>query len=48
MVAASKSYISTKREVFKKKRPGIHSKNNASGVKTSKTYLKKYVGQGRN
>jgi hypothetical protein len=48
MTAAAKSYISTKREVFKKKRPGIHSKNNSSGVKSSKNYLKKYVGQGRN
>ena len=31
----------------KKKRPGIHSKNNTSGLKKSKNYQKKYRGQGR-
>ena len=31
----------------KKKRPGIHSKNNHSNSKGSKNYVKKYRGQGR-
>ncbi len=31
----------------KKKRPGVHSKNNTSNSKTSKNYKKKYKGQGR-
>lgn len=30
-----------------KKRPGIHSKNRSSKIKTSKNYKKKYRGQGR-
>lgn len=29
------------------KRPGVHSKNNTSRNKNSKTYVKKYRGQGR-
>lgn len=31
----------------KKKRPGVHSKNNHSNAKTSRNYVKKYKGQGR-
>ena len=31
----------------KKRRPGVHSKNNHSKSKTSKNYVKKYRGQGR-
>ena len=31
----------------KKKRPGVHSKNNTSNSKTSQNYKKKYKGQGR-
>lgn len=31
----------------KKKRPGIHSKNNHSASKNSPNYKKKYRGQGR-
>jgi hypothetical protein len=31
----------------KKKRPGVHSKNNTSNSKNSKNYKKKYRGQGR-
>ena len=31
----------------KKKRPGVHSKNNHSNSKGSKNYVKKYIGQGR-
>lgn len=29
------------------KRPGIHSKNKTSSLKTSKNYVKTYKGQGR-
>lgn len=31
----------------KKKRPGVHSKNNTSSSKKSKNYKKPYKGQGR-
>lgn len=31
----------------KKKRPGVHSKNNTSRNKKSKNYAKPYRGQGR-
>ena len=31
----------------KKKRPGVHSKNDHSNSKGSKNYVKKYRGQGR-
>ena len=31
----------------KKKRPGVHSKNNHSRSKGSKNYVKAYRGQGR-
>jgi hypothetical protein len=31
----------------KRKRPGIHSKNNTSNSKKSKNYKKKYRGQGK-
>ena len=31
----------------RKKRPGIHSKNNNSNSKKSKNYVKAYRGQGR-
>jgi hypothetical protein len=40
--ATVKAYVKVK-----KSRPGVHSKNNTSKVKTSKKYKKKYVGQGR-
>lgn len=29
------------------KRPGVHSKNKSSKLKSSKNYLKRYKGQGR-
>lgn len=35
------------KESSKKKRPGIHSKNNSSKLKNSKNYNKRYAGQGR-
>lgn len=31
----------------KRRRPGIHSKNNSSALKSSKNYKKSYRGQGR-
>lgn len=31
----------------KRRRPGIHSKNNTSALKSSKNYKKAYKGQGR-
>jgi hypothetical protein len=31
----------------RKKRPGVHSKNNTSSNKKSKNYFKAYRGQGR-
>lgn len=31
----------------KVKRPGVHSKNNSSSLKSSKNYRKAYRGQGR-
>lgn len=42
-----KNSSSSVREKAKKKRPGIHSKNNTSRSKKSKNYKKKYRGQGR-
>jgi len=39
--------VATKQEKVKRKRPGVHSKNNNSKVKTSKSYKKRYKGQGR-
>ena len=35
------------KENNRKKRPGIHSKNNHSNLKQSKNYQKKYKGQGK-
>jgi len=37
------TYIANKR----KKRPGVHSKNNQSKSKNSKNYVKAYKGQGK-
>jgi hypothetical protein len=42
-VIATVSYI----ESPKVKRPGVHSKNRTSRLKTSKNYKKAYRGQGR-
>lgn len=39
--------ISSRLEKPKVKRPGIHSKNNSSALKSSKNYKKAYRGQGR-
>ena len=39
--------ISSRIEKAKVKRPGVHSKNNSSVLKSSKNYKKPYRGQGR-
>lgn len=39
--------ISSRIEKPKVRRPGIHSKNNSSNLKSSKNYRKAYRGQGR-
>tara|TARA_R100000951_G_scaffold5354_1_gene5866 strand:- start:233 stop:364 length:132 start_codon:yes stop_codon:yes gene_type:complete len=39
--------VAIEQEKVKTKRPGVHSKNNNSKVKTSKSYKKRYRGQGR-
>lgn len=44
--AKSESVVSLRTKV-KKKRPGVHSKKNSSGLKTSKNYRKLYNSQGK-
>lgn len=44
-VLASKSSYAPRG--VKKKRPGVHSKNKNSGLKSSKHYKKAYRGQGK-
>lgn len=44
---AKQSSVSVLHKKPKKKRAGVHSKKNASSLKTSKNYLKKYKGQGK-
>lgn len=44
---AKPSYTTGQMEKPKKKRPGVHSKNKTSKLKSSKKYVKKYKGQGR-
>lgn len=39
--------LSTKEEIKKIRRPGVHSKTKASKSKLSKNYKKPYRGQGR-
>ena len=41
-------FTTAHREKFKKNREGIHSKSKSSKLKTSKNYMKRYVGQGKN
>ena len=43
-VATAKSSYAPKET--KVSRPGVHSKNSTSNLKSSKNYKKKYVGQG--
>lgn len=43
----AKIFNSTTGSYPKKKRPGVHSKNNSSKLKSSKNYKKPYRGQGR-
>ncbi len=48
MAKASKtSSTSSFLKKSRKKRPGVHSKNKNSKMKSSKNYAKKYVGQGK-
>ncbi len=42
-----KASVTTFRPKPRKKRKGIVSKNKASKIKTSKNYVKRYVGQGK-
>ena len=44
----TKTYTSAKRETFKKNSHGIHARSKSSKIKTSKNYVKRYVGQGKN
>jgi len=46
-MAKIKDSTSTTIIKIKKKRPGVHSKKNHSGLKTSKNYKKTYRAQGR-
>jgi len=41
------SNSSVKLDISKVSRPGVHSKNKSSKLKSSKNYLKKSVGQGK-
>jgi len=43
----AKQTESNKKESKKINRPGVHSKNSCSKLKSSKNYVKKYVGQGK-
>jgi hypothetical protein len=43
----AKQTESNKKESKKINRPGVHSKNSCSKLKSSKKYKKRYVGQGR-
>ena len=45
-MAKKESNVSLKRKKVKISRPGVHSKNKASKVKSSKSYIKKNRGQG--
>ena len=47
MAKVTGSGISSRIEKPKVKRPGVHSKNNSSNLKSSKNYRKAYRGQGR-
>lgn len=42
-----KSTSSSYKKKARKKRPGVHSKKNTSGLKASKNYKKSYRGQGK-
>lgn len=44
---AKKGVLSSFISKPRKKRPGIHSKNNSSKNKNSRNYVKAYRGQGR-
>lgn len=48
MVASKSTFTTAHRVKFKKKSFGVHAKSKTSGLKTSKNYKKRYVGQGKN
>jgi hypothetical protein len=43
----ARSITTFKKSNAKGKRKGIHAKSKTSKLKTSKNYMKKYIGQGR-
>jgi len=43
----AKQTESNKKESKSIKRPGVHKKSKTSKLKSSKNYVKKYVGQGK-
>ena len=47
MAIAKKTELGTKVEKPKITRPGVHSKNKSSKLKSSKNYKKSYRGQGK-
>lgn len=44
---AKVSNVTTFKKKPKVKRPGVHSKNNSSKIKSSKNYVKPYKSQGK-
>jgi hypothetical protein len=44
---ATSTNTSSYKRKGKKRRPGVHSKKNTSGLKASKNYKKSYRGQGK-
>ena len=47
-MVAKAHFVTAKREIFKRNGHGIHAKRKSSKLKTSKNYVKRYVGQGKN
>ena len=45
--SSAKSTASSYKKKPRRKRPGVHSKKNTSGLKASKNYKKSYRGQGK-
>lgn len=43
----AKQTLTIKKQINNVSRPGIHSKNKTSSLKTSKNYKKQYRGQGK-
>jgi len=47
MAKTKSTQTSTFTPKVKRKRPGVHSKKLSSKLKSSKNYMKRYVGQGK-